>query len=372
MLATRDRFKQALFAEAASKLERDPTLADVPPCQTLKEVDLGNCLLTETLKREWLATVPPADRPASAAPAGATPGASPVVTGAAPAKPAAGAASPTPRTAPPAAADTVPEETIALPTVKRHVVTAALPQIDRKVALVIGVDNYEDPTIPHLANSVKDARAVAKLLESQLGYETIVLENPSKKTVIAALNRFSLELNADDSVVIYYAGHGDVVEATKLGYWQLADSDAKRPETWLSNADIGRLIAQLGASQVALISDSCYSGSLVSELRIRAATGALDPSQVLSHRSVVVMSSGGNEPVFDEGKDGHSPFAWNLMNTLGNLSNWQPGGNVFERVRFGVARELPQRPQYGAYVAGGHFAGGDYLFEQRQLESNPR
>jgi hypothetical protein len=127
-------------------------------------------------------------------------------------------------------------------------------------------------------------------------------------------------------------------------------------------------VTQLGASQVALISDSCYSGSLVSDERIRASTGTVDPAQVLARRSVVVMSSGGNEPVFDAGKNGHSPFAWSLMNALGDLSQWQPGGNVFERVRFAVARELPQRPKYGAYVAAGHASGGDYLFERRELE----
>ena len=56
------------------------------------------------------------------------------------------------------------------------------------------------------------------------------------------------------------------------------------------------------------------------------------------------------------------------MNNLRQLSAWQPGGNVFERVRFAVAKELPQRPQYGAFGAAGHQAGGDYLFEHRKLE----
>jgi len=41
---------------------------------------------------------------------------------------------------------------------------------------------------------------------------------------------------------------------------------------------------------------------------------------------------------------------------------------VFERVRFAVARELPQRPRYGA--GAGHQSGADYLFEQRQLEQH--
>ncbi|MGS0755969.1 hypothetical protein ACVBEH_15735, partial [Roseateles sp. GG27B] len=126
------------------------------------------------------------------------------------------------------------------------------------------------------------------------------LDNANKPAVVAALNKLALELGPRDSVVIYYAGHGDLVPSTGLGYWQLSDSDAKRPETWLSNADIGRMIAQFSASQVALISDSCYSGSLVSEQRIRATPGKVDPQTVLAKKSVVVMSSGGNEPGIDE------------------------------------------------------------------------
>jgi hypothetical protein len=56
------------------------------------------------------------------------------------------------------------------------------------------------------------------------------------------------------------------------------------------------------------------------------------------------------------------------MGALKQVASWQPGGNVFERVRFAVARELPQRPQYGASSVAGHQPGSDYLFEQRQFE----
>jgi uncharacterized caspase-like protein len=252
--------------------------------------------------------------------------------------------------------------------VRRRVRSASLPQIERKVAVVIGVDRYTDRSIPQLDNAVRDAKAIGNLLENTLGYETVVLQNAGKQDVVRALNRLAVDLGPNDSVVVYYAGHGELVEATKLGYWQLADSDAKRPETWLSNADITRLVGRIGASQVALISDSCYSGSLVDE-RLRPTGGSVDPGQLLTRKTVVVMSSGGNEPVFDSGKRGHSPFAYSLMNNLERVANWQVGGNVFERVRFAVARELPQRPRYGTAAAAGHQAGGDYLFEQRQLDS---
>jgi len=381
MLAARDQYKKALFADSIHKLERDPSLADLPLCKSRNDVEQGRCLLTDALKREIRRTSE-AQAPQQ------SPQQSPVAQSAEPAISAAQAAMPstptTPATPPtlptpptpvtPAAAVVVKSELASVNVnlaQKRKIKSAALPQIERKVAVVIGVDEYADQRIPALANAVNDARSVASLFESALGYETVVLANATKLSVVSAMNKLALELGPRDSVIVYYAGHGELVEATGLGYWQLADSDAALPQTWLSNADISRMVAQIGASQVALISDSCYSGSLVSNDQIRATPGGLDPKTLLTQKSVVVMSSGGNEPVFDQGRDGHSPFAWNLMNQLKQVNNWQPGGNVFARVRFAVARELPQRPKYGSSSAAGHQAGGDYLFEQRQLEAAP-
>ena len=355
MLEARAQYMQILFADAIDALEKDPTLADMPPCKTRADLLAGGCVVTDALKRELRAQAKSAS--VAIAPVAAAAPPSPAAAAISPA--AAAPAAPAPVTNPPATL---------LASSARRVLNASLPQIHRKLALVIGIDRYEDPSIPQLANAVGDARAIGKVLESHMGYETVVLENATKKSVVSALNQLALELGPTDSVIFYYAGHGELVEATKLGYWQLADSDPKRPETWLSNADIGRMVAQFEASQVALVSDSCYSGSLVTDQRIRAATGTVDAAQMLSRKSVVVMSSGGNEPVADAGKQGHSPFAWNLMHNLRQLSSWQPGGNVFERVRFAVAKELPQRPQYGAFTAAGHQGSGDYLFEQRQLE----
>ena len=390
LLASRDQYKQALFADATVKLLKDPGLADARPCASLKDAESGACLITDALKRE--SREHPGEVQAIAA---TTPVPAPASTAALPAPAPAVVAAPVAALAPPAASPAVvplvpvapvvpqapaaPVLAAALPETppfpswltqpsRRRVLEAALPQIQRKVAVVIGVDEYRDSTIPSLGGAVSDAEAVGKLFAGNLGYETVVIPNASKAAVIGTLNRLALTMGPKDSVVIYYAGHGDLVQETGQGYWLLSDADAKRPETWLSNADIGRLINQIGASQVALISDSCYSGSLVSDERIRASREGVDPDKLLSQKSVVVMSSGGNEPVSDSGKRGHSPFSWSLMNQLSQVSKWQAGGNVFERVRFAVARELPQRPQYGASSAAGHQQGGDYLFEQRHLD----
>jgi filamentous hemagglutinin family protein len=349
LLAARQDYKRSVLATAITELEQNPGLADLPGCQTAEQLDTGNCLLTEQLKRQLEAQ-------GMGSNVAIAPGA--VAAPSQPAHAAAPAATPKPAVAPAVAS---------LPARVRPVVNAALPEIRRKVAVVIGIDGYSDRQIPRLDNAVNDARALGKTFEGRLGYETVVLSDASRESIVATLNRLALSLQPQDSVVVYYAGHGELVQSTGLGYWLPSNADSQNPRTWLSNADIGKLLAQFDASQVALISDSCYSGSLVAGERIGPSTQALDPKQVLTRKAAVAMSSGGNEPVADSGKQGHSPFAWSLMQSLDPLQGWQTGGNVFERVRFAVARELPQRPKYGAAPFASHQVGSDYLFERRQL-----
>ncbi len=367
VLAARDEYKKALLSPALARLEQDPSLADAPGCATAQQAASGQCLMVTPLDRESVISnarvverlpiaSPPAVQPAPAAPAVVPPGAS-----AAPAAPAALAA---PRPPVPVVVPPFPE--------RRGVRQATLPQIQRKIAVVVGIDQYADARIPRLANSVRDAQAVAQRLETALGYETVVLENPTKAALFRVLNRLTAESSPQDSVVLYYAGHGELVPQTGLGYWQPSDADATRPETWVSNSDINRVLRGIGASQVALVSDSCFSGSLVSETRIRGISPTQDPAALLARRAAVVMSSGGNEPVADAGRNGHSPFAFSLMQALERVPAWRPGSNLFEQVRFQVARQLPQRPQYGASGQGGHEPGADYVFEQRQLEGVTR
>jgi filamentous hemagglutinin family protein len=390
MLAARDRYKKSLFADAIRELEKNPGAADAPACQTVEQAAAGNCLITEALKpalRERTRIemqLPAVPAPAPPPPPVAVPPLIAAVPAPAPTTPVAPAAGPAPApapvpaptapiapAAPPAVAVAAPEAPFRLP-VARAVRTASLPQIQRKWALLIGTDVYQDTRIPQLDNAVADVDAVAKVLEDRLGYQTLVVRNGSKAAILKAFNQLAAAVDPSDSVAIYYAGHGELVEKLGLGFWQPADADASRPETWISNTDIGKLLGQLGASQVVLVSDSCFSGSLVSDERIRAGGAAPDAAALLSRRAAVVMSSGGNEPVFDSGKNGHSAFAWSLMRTLEGVASWRPGSNVFEQVRFAVARQVPQRPQYGASRLGGHQAGADYVFEQRQLDTQSK
>jgi hypothetical protein len=96
---------------------------------------------------------------------------------------------------------------------KRKLKQVTLPNIERKLALLIGINKYSDKRIPELVGAVPDTQAVRALLESRLGYEATLVADPSREAIIRAFNKLALEADANDSVIIYYAGHGVVLPA---------------------------------------------------------------------------------------------------------------------------------------------------------------
>jgi uncharacterized caspase-like protein len=231
----------------------------------------------------------------------------------------------------------------------------------RRFALLVGNNQYAVP-IPSLDTPIADVTAIAELLRSRFGYEARIVKDAGKAKIIEALNEVAAQARPEDSVLLFYAGHGYLLDDVKMGYWIPVDASVKTAQGWISNSDISRLLSAIRARQLMLISDSCYSGTLTKEQKV-AQGEVLDVEAILRQRSVLVLSSGADEPVSDEGKEGHSIFAWNLIKTLKAAGSLTPGARVWSTVRTGVTEEYPQQPQYGAVVSAGHAEGGDFLFQ---------
>ena len=230
----------------------------------------------------------------------------------------------------------------------------------RRFAVLVGNNRYAAP-IPSLDTPIADVTRIAEVLRQRFGYEARIVSDAGKARIIEALNDIAAEARPEDSVLLFYAGHGYLLDDVKMGYWIPVDASVKTARGWISNQDIAKLLAAIPARQLILISDSCYSGSLTREQRVSQGK-ELDVDRILRQRSVLVLSSGDDEPVSDEGKEGHSIFAWNLIKTLQATGGLTPGAKVWSTVRTGVSEEYPQQPQYGAVVSAGHAEGGDFLF----------
>lgn len=239
--------------------------------------------------------------------------------------------------------------------------TIAAPAVGRRIALLVGNNDYKTP-IPPLETPIADISKIAGILQSRFGYDVRMVRNAGQKETIDALNHIAADTAPEDSVLLFYAGHGYLMEDIGMGFWIPTDASVKTAKGWISNQDIAKLLTAIKARQLILISDSCYSGTLTKEDKVSLEASA-KPEDILQRRSVVVLSSGGDEPVSDEGKDGHSIFAYTLIKTLESTGNLTAGAKVWKTVHGGVSKEYPQEPQYGAVVSAGHVAGGDYLFQ---------
>jgi len=313
VLGARTIYKNQQFSEGVQILEANPDLANIPACTSFNELSEDKCLVVRS-EEDIIADA------------------------------------------------SVSEKTIAS---KSH---AYLPSIHNKRALVIGINSYNDIHIPQLFSPIADAQALRDSLTSELGYQVTLLENPGKSTVISWLNKLTAEMVGGDSLVVYFAGHGESLPKNGSGYWIPADATVKDPQSWISNSDISRWLRQIRSRQVVLIADSCYSGTFVSNSAASTPVAKkLNAEDLLRKRSVKVMSSGSNEPVADTGKNGHSVFAWNLLSQIKQVESWTPGNSLFSALRMSVERELPQTPQYGqlAGQSANQVDDGDFLFERR-------
>lgn len=319
----RHQSRTQLYREALEVLRKNPAAADVKECPAGDPVPEDVCI---RVARKDEATPPP--QPVAVS----EPGALPVA-------PAGGLPAKVEKAVPP-------------------------PVKQRKVAVLFGNNGYLTP-IPPLETPISDVQDIGRILQERFGYDVRIVRDARKADVVSALNQLGAEIGPDDSVLMFYAGHGYLMDDTKMGYWIPVDGSVTSPANWVSNTDISKFLKNIQARQVILVSDSCFSGSLTREEKMSDSSSDVDRGRILDKRSVLVMSSGGEEPVSDEGKEGHSIFAWSLINALKSAEALTPGVKIFQVVKNEVVKDYSQEPQYGVVLSAGHMEGGEYLFETR-------
>ena len=228
-------------------------------------------------------------------------------------------------------------------------------------ALIIGNSDYQYLT--DLATAINDAKAVASLLEKAYGFEVTCLTNASRKQIIDALSRCRHTLTQRDNLLIYFAGHGWLDKGAGRGYWLPVDSERDSPANWISTGDISDILKAMAAKHVMVVADSCYSGTLTRSVKLSiSSSGYLQ--RMASKRTRVALSSGGLEPVLDDGGCGHSIFAKAFLDVLERNTGILEGTRLFNEVRRPVILNAPQTPEYADILYAGH-EGGDFIFVRK-------
>lgn len=209
---------------------------------------------------------------------------------------------------------------------------AASPGKGRLVIAAIGIDNYRHWR--PLQNAANDAMGVTNLF-AQIGFELVrqpLINEAATRGAIESLVSGELEdqLCPDDSLVVFYAGHGGVRTQrvgdhdVRTGYLIPVDgaSSADGHATWVELEPWINKIARLPAKHILVLLDACFSGSMLSNaVRWGRGNGLLEDVHFLTANArmsrLLITSALADESALDGGPmPGHSLFMGCIVEAL--------------------------------------------------------
>lgn len=249
----------------------------------------------------------------------------------------------------------------------------------RFYALIIGNQDYQ--VLPPLETPHTDAERVAQLLKGKYGFTVKVIDDANDVTMLRALNDLNRVLRPSDNLLIYYAGHGTQLKNaySDVGYWLPVNASRPPDDTfWVPNSQIAAHLARLPAQRVLVVADSCFAGLLSSDpgVNIFGTETHLTMDYVkykMPKRARLLIASGGNDPVFDQGGNGDSVFARAFLDVLQSNSQILSTPALYSEIEarmkgVDAAAHLQEVPQFKAIRAAGDDLG-DFFFIPQNVGS---
>lgn len=237
-------------------------------------------------------------------------------------------------------------------------------------ALIIGNNHYQQ--LPTLKTPIEDAKTLADILQHNYGFEVTLLLDADRNTILSTMNKFRKELTEKDNFLIYYAGHGTLVEQNTEGFWLPIDSSLDDDVNWIPTDRITGIMNLMAAKQIMVIADACYSGIMTRASLTRLEAGKTEEAKekwlrkMAAYKSRVIISSGETKPVLDGGGGKHSVFAKSLIDQLEKNHSILLGIDLHRAIVATVVEAsgrigMDQVPQYAGLNRAGHELG-DFLF----------
>ncbi|MEK7254489.1 MAG: caspase family protein, partial [Bacteroidota bacterium] len=178
--------------------------------------------------------------------------------------------------------------------------------------LAIAIDEYEH--CPRLYRAVADAQELIAVLTDKYLFEkenstTLFNREATDRNIQRAFRELVDKVTENDSLVIFYSGHGWFDEKMRTGYWIPVEAAMGDSYDYISNSIIFDYLDAIRARHIFMVADSCFSGSLFGATKNVGTSERLerDPSRWC-------LTAGRNEIVVEHGEG--SPFTQSLIYQL--------------------------------------------------------
>lgn len=225
---------------------------------------------------------------------------------------------------------------------------AAAEDTTARWAVVIGVDEYGDESIPDLSYAGRDAEYLRSILTGQAGYpESNVVSLLNADATLAKVRStlgtwLPRTVGEDDMVFIYFSGHGGA-EPSITGtsddgtekYILLHDSRVEDMySTALPMSELSRIFGRIRADKLILVMDSCYSGASGGRGLLRAGMKAVGMSDsymdqlAATEGTAILTASRASEVSMESPELGHGIFTYHIGEALGGSGDADNDGIV--------------------------------------------
>lgn len=175
----------------------------------------------------------------------------------------------------------------------------------RRIALVIGNGNYQQPDLPKLANPTNDAEDIAKALRG-FGFEVIERKNQTLEGMNRAIAEFGSKIGGSEAALFYYAGHG--IQVKNQNYLipvnARIESEASVP---YQGVNLNQVLDEMdngksGANIVML--DACRNNPITGKFRSSQSRGLASPGSAPKGTVIVYATDPGNVASDGTGRNG--------------------------------------------------------------------
>ncbi|MDH5545267.1 MAG: caspase family protein [Gammaproteobacteria bacterium] len=245
-------------------------------------------------------------------------------------------------------------------------------------ALIIGNNDYKDPrgNWGKLMTPGENAESLAETLRERFDFENIVLlRNATRREIDIAFDQLSRTVQQQDSVLVYYAGHGKIA-SKDLAYWIPIDANGQRTRDFISTRDIMEKLMTLSerARHVLLISEAPFHADAVQATDHNGMSISINPrffGKLSATRSVQALIRVDDSYVDREsGNSGKTALSETILNVMNN--NQAPVLTLQELINH-LYRQLSKTDKrslrFGVINNSGD-EGGEYLFTRRRATTN--